>query len=1231
MMSCLFFVHATSAQSVGIGTTSPSPSAQLDISSTNKGFLPPRMTTMQRDSILNPSDGLIIFNTTTGSPNYFYAGSWFEFRGTADLFPGGTVFCSTGPTTLIVVTNPLTGKSWMDRNLGARQAATDSSDSNAFGDLYQWGRGSDGHQCRTSTTTTTLSSADQPGNANFIVPASSPFDWRSPQNNNLWQGVNGVNNPCPTGFRVPTEAELNEERLSWSTQNMAGAIQSPLKFTKAGVRTYLNGSIASGSRGTYWTSTINGNNARSLTITSGSADFFSNQRANGYSVRCIRHIDGTIAALNCGAARTIGILTVGAPANNVSVRVPYTGGNAGIYTGQIVSATGVVGLTATLADGSFINGNDSITYTISGTGATIGTASFAITVAGKSCTFMVDVVAPSYPPGTVNCTPGAPTAVVEITTATGKVWMDRNLGASQVANSASDANGLGDLYQWGRAGDGHQCRNSITTTTLSSLSQPGHGDFILAASTPNDWRTPQEDNLWQGVNGVNNPCPTGFRLPTEAEWVGERATWSFGPFNIFNGAFNSPLRLTNAGTRNGTTGAISSIGSQGFYWSSTVTGGNTRVMSILTSTSTTASITNVTRATGASVRCIKEVAGTVTALNCNDVVNTGTITVGTATSGASSSIPYTGGNAGTFEAQTINSTGVTGLTASLVAGSFANGNGSLTFTITGTAASSGTANFALSIGGQSCSFAVTVFAAGTIQCTGSPTPIVTVTSPTGKVWMDRNLGASRVATSVTDSLAYGELYQWGRRSDGHQCRNSSTTTTLSSSDQPANGNFILSPAAPADWRSPQNVNLWQGVNGINNPCPTGFRLPLEAELQAEWQSWGGQHAAGAFASPLKFTLAGSRGRSTGALNDVGVRGLYWTSTVFGTSSRSLSFYADSSSLFTSSRAVGASVRCIQNLLGTISTLQCNAATNVGYLERGMVAAGVSSTIPYTDGNGGVYGAQAIASTGVSGLTANLSAGLFANGNGTLVYTISGTPSTSGTANFSISIGGQTCSISFFVNNSYPSGTVHCNPVSPTVVADVVSPATGKIWMDRNLGASGIATSFNDFSAFGDLYQWGRRADGHQCRSSATIATLSSVDQPAHGSFIIGPSNVTNWRSPENTNLWQGSTGVNNPCPTGYRLPTALEWNAELQAWGSNPDAISAFGSFLKLPMAGYRNNAGQVFDNSSGEFGFYWSSSWANGVPEGITGPRILYFDTGVAEMDISDAIRGMAVRCIRN
>jgi len=63
---------------VGIGTTSPNAAALLDITSTTKGFLPPRMTETQRDAISSPPNGLEIYNTTTNKPNVRSNGAWIE-------------------------------------------------------------------------------------------------------------------------------------------------------------------------------------------------------------------------------------------------------------------------------------------------------------------------------------------------------------------------------------------------------------------------------------------------------------------------------------------------------------------------------------------------------------------------------------------------------------------------------------------------------------------------------------------------------------------------------------------------------------------------------------------------------------------------------------------------------------------------------------------------------------------------------------------------------------------------------------------------------------------------------------------------------------------------------------------------------------------------------------------------------------------------------------------------
>jgi len=187
----------------------------------------------------------------------------------------------------IDVTSP-TGEIWMDRNLGATQVATSSIDAASYGDLYQWGRGADGHESRTSSTTSTLSTTDNPGHGDFITDVLSPnSDWRSPQNDNLWQGVSGTNNPCPSDYRLPTEAELEAERTNWSTDDAAGAFGSPLKLPMAGFR-YGSGAGIPLSRGGYWTSTVSGTLSRRLGFSSSSGSMTSIIRSNGYSVRCIK-------------------------------------------------------------------------------------------------------------------------------------------------------------------------------------------------------------------------------------------------------------------------------------------------------------------------------------------------------------------------------------------------------------------------------------------------------------------------------------------------------------------------------------------------------------------------------------------------------------------------------------------------------------------------------------------------------------------------------------------------------------------------------------------------------------------------------------------------------------------------------------------------------------------------------------------------------------------------------
>ncbi len=193
-----------------------------------------------------------------------------------------------------------------------------------------------------------------------------------------------------------------------------------------------------------------------------------------------------------------------------------------------------------------------------------------------------------------------------------------------------------------------------------------------------------------------------------------------------------------------------------------------------------------------------------------------------------------------------------------------------------------------------------------------PPPGVPTVTSAGQTWMDRNLGASQVATSYDNSAGYGDLYQWGRLADGHEKRISETTSFLSSSDTPGHGNFILSPSLPNDWRFSKNNELWQGESGINNPCPSGFRLPTETELEAERASWSSRNSAGAFASPLKLVSAGYRYPNNGTVYDAGSRGSYWSSTVNGFDSLHLDFFSGTANMYHGHRANGHSVRCIMD-------------------------------------------------------------------------------------------------------------------------------------------------------------------------------------------------------------------------------------------------------------------------------------------------------------------------------
>jgi len=321
-----------------------------------------------------------------------------------------------------------------------------------------------------------------------------------------------------------------------------------------------------------------------------------------------------------------------------------------------------------------------------------------------------------------------------VTAADGKVWLNNNLGAdysntskasfnpAQQATGPTDYHAHGSSFQWGRYSDGHDLINwtdAITgspvtinyTSTLATSDTPTHNLFIgtyYGGPAIFDWRNPSNDALWQGVTGTNNPCPIGFRVPTYAEWTNVLAAENITTKAT---AASSTLKIsTNLIRTYASSGYVQNNGAS-LFWTSTRLNGSTEAARLFISDSGDPYLPTNTlaRSYGNAVRCIKDdtAVATISTLTCGSSVVTGTLGNGSAASGVTVAVPYSGGNSGAQYGQSVVSTGVTGLTATLAA-SIISSSGNFTYTISGTPTSSGTASFAISVGGQSCTLAVTV-------------------------------------------------------------------------------------------------------------------------------------------------------------------------------------------------------------------------------------------------------------------------------------------------------------------------------------------------------------------------------------------------------------------------------------------------------------------------------------------------------------------------------------------
>lgn len=121
---------------VGIGTSTPDASAQLEISSSSKGLLTPRMTSAQRTSISNPATGLLVFQTDATQGFYYYNGSSWTNLSSASAtssVPSGTVVSFAGSAA---------PSGWLLCDGSAVSRSTYSDLFSAIGTIYGSGNGS---------------------------------------------------------------------------------------------------------------------------------------------------------------------------------------------------------------------------------------------------------------------------------------------------------------------------------------------------------------------------------------------------------------------------------------------------------------------------------------------------------------------------------------------------------------------------------------------------------------------------------------------------------------------------------------------------------------------------------------------------------------------------------------------------------------------------------------------------------------------------------------------------------------------------------------------------------------------------------------------------------------------------------------------------------------------------------------------------------------------------------
>ena len=270
----LLITNISPRAQVGIGTTTPAASAQLDVNSTTKGLLPPRMTTVQRDLISIPAAGLFIFNLTTNSLQIYNGTGWVSLT-------------TPSNTAVFLPTIVIGTQQWMNKNL----------------DVAFYRNGDPIPQVTNTTAWAALNTG-----------AWCYYNNDSTQGNKYgklynWFAVNDPRGLAPQGWHIPSDAEWTTLEttlggssvagakmkeagtINWVTPNTGGNNNCGFAGLPGGARDGNGTFIVVGNVGGWWSSTeFNSTFAwfRTLGTSHVRIDRPNDDKHFGFSVRCLR-------------------------------------------------------------------------------------------------------------------------------------------------------------------------------------------------------------------------------------------------------------------------------------------------------------------------------------------------------------------------------------------------------------------------------------------------------------------------------------------------------------------------------------------------------------------------------------------------------------------------------------------------------------------------------------------------------------------------------------------------------------------------------------------------------------------------------------------------------------------------------------------------------------------------------------------------------------------------------